>query len=241
MNSADQTADLLDELWRRSAKIDNLSADVTPHSVEDARAVQASYLRRHTSSGWKVGMGPDGVRWAAAPLRGDVISSPARLSGVLPDIEIEVAFTLGSALPARSSVDQAELAVSACSMALELFQSRYTRPDEMPFPLILADNLNNAGVILGSGLSAQNLPSLAELKITLEADGIVVATSQGGPSFNDLLVPLCWLADYASELGQPLNAGDTVITGARIGALPIEGGKTYRVNSLLGSVEFVTD
>jgi 2-keto-4-pentenoate hydratase len=152
-----------------------------------------------------------------------------------------VALTLGLPLPAQSSVDQAKIAVSTCSIAVELFQSRYTRPDEMPFPLILADNLNNAGAILGSGLSAQNLPSLADLRIELEVDGVAIAASQSGPSFGDLLVPLCWLADYASELGQPLKSGDTVITGARIGALPIERGKTYHVHSSLGSVEFVTE
>jgi 2-keto-4-pentenoate hydratase len=239
--SPELTADFLHDLWKRSELIDALPAELAPASVENAFAVQSAYLARHVSCGWKVGPGPVELGgWAAAPLRGVCHQSPAQWGGVLPGIEIEIAFVLGADLPADSTAVQAKAAIETCNLGVEIFRARYVNSGALPFPQVIADHLNNAGVLLGSGKAVADIPDMANLPISLEADGVAIGQSIGGPSFDDLMVPLCWLADYATARGRALRAGDVIITGARIGTLPIEKGKSYRAVSALGIAEFTT-
>jgi 2-keto-4-pentenoate hydratase len=138
----------------------------------------------------------EGWSWAGRAWR--LGCSTAQWGGVLPGIEIEIAFVLGADLPADSTAVQAKAAIETCNLGVEIFRARYVNSGALPVPQVIADHLNNAGVLLGSGKAVADIPDMANLPISLEADGVAIGQSIGGPSFDDLMVPLCWLADYAT-------------------------------------------
>mgnify|MGYP000846666248 CR=1 FL=1 len=233
---AEEAADLLDRLWRENRTIDALPPELAPAGFEEALAIQAAFARRHASCGWKVGPGPGGRGWTAAPLRGAALASPGRIAALPPPrLEVEVGLVLAADLPAGSTEAAAEAAIGGFHLALELFGSRYADPARVDAAAIAADNFNNAGVLLGGGVGAEAAPDLAGLGIRLFRDDVPVGQSDGGNGLAALLPALCWLADYAAQRSKPLAAGDIVITGARIGPLPLDPGATYRAECRLGT------
>jgi len=53
-----------------------------------------------------------------------------------------------------------------------------------------------------------------EAEMTMTLDGEVVATGAGAACLGDPLRALAWLAETARELGDPLRAGQVVLSGA---------------------------
>ncbi|CDP52520.1 2-keto-4-pentenoate hydratase [Devosia sp. DBB001] len=239
MISAEATADFLETLWRQGQTIDALPDDLRPADTDEALAVQSAYIARYPSCGWKIGATPDGG-WLAAPLRGEPLPGGASLAGNMPPaVEVEVALTLGASLLADSTEDQARAAIRSFHLAFELFGSRYKQPKAVDASSVLADNLNNAGVIVGDA----RLPAEAqatEITIDFHRDGEDAGRHHAPWPDDGFASGLIWLADYAAKRGKPLSAGDIIITGARIGPVPLQRSARYEARSSLGTLAFTT-
>jgi len=238
MADMNATADLLEDLWRQGKTLSRLPDELMPHDVDAGLGVQAAYLKRHCSCGWKIGPGPGGQGRMAAPLRGDILHAPQQLAAIAtPAIEVEVGLVLGSNLPAGSTAEEAAAGVGGWHLALEPLRSRYDDPKAQPLPALLADNLSNAGLILGSG--TPELPgSVLDIVMELHCGAERVAEYRGQISVPEIARSLSWLADYAAARGKPLAAGDVVITGARIGPVALQRGASYRATSTIGEAAF---
>jgi 2-keto-4-pentenoate hydratase len=239
IDSAANAADLLAGLSARGETIEHLPDALRPRGADDAVAIQRAFLARHASPGWKVGPRPDGTGWCAAPLRGaGAMQSPAELSAASAAtmrIEVEVAIVLGRDLPAGSTPAEAKAAIGGAHLALELFRSSFADPARQDFASLLADNLSNAGVVLGGGQPSADL-DLASLNITLRRDAEDLASVDTGAPLETLLDAMSWLATYASSLGAPLRRGAVIITGARIGPVSVRQPGYYAASSALGDV-----
>ena len=72
----------------------------------------------------------------------------------------------------------------------------------------------------------------------LRRDGEIVSTGSGAACLGDPLVAVQWLARTAAALGQPLRAGEVVLSGALGPMVPVTPGETYAaVISGLGEVQ----
>lgn len=225
-SKANEAARLLSEANASGRKLPALPPELQPASIEEAYAVQHAWPRKAPIYGWKVGPGatPDGL--CAAPLLGiAALASPADVpfsEGL--GIEVEVTVTLG-----------ADNAIASLHMSYELFQSRYADRTQVGFASVLADHLNNAGIVVGPAATAE-VP-LETLEVVLTEDGVEIARTATGMSLDETKTNIAWLAKHAAKHGAPLAAGTVILTGARLGPIGIKPGSRYVATSPLGAVE----
>ncbi|MGK5171608.1 2-keto-4-pentenoate hydratase [Geodermatophilus sp. CPCC 205761] len=131
-----------------------------------------------------------------------------------PRTEAEIAFVLGSDLDEGPlDADQVRGAVEYAVAALEIVDSRIAGWD-ITFGDTVADNASSGLFVLGETRStlAEFEPVAAAMRMTL--DGEVVSEGTGAACLGDPLAALAWLARTAREVGDPLRAGQVVLSGA---------------------------
>ncbi|MEW2623719.1 fumarylacetoacetate hydrolase family protein [Streptomyces sp. NPDC048106] len=131
-----------------------------------------------------------------------------------PRVEAEIAFVLGADL-AEGSLDAAQVraAIDHAVAAIEVCGSRVAGWD-ISFGDTVADNASAGGYVLGTQrvpLSGFD-PVAAEMAMTV--DGETVSTGSGAACLGDPVNAVVWLARQARELGEPLRAGQVVLSGA---------------------------
>lgn len=135
-----------------------------------------------------------------------------------PKIEAEVAFVLADDLPADWSDspfddDRVRAAVAYAVPALEIVDSRIAGWD-IRYADTVADNASSGLYVLGTQRAtlAQFRPREVEMIMTL--DGVQVSAGTGADCLGDPLAALAWLARTVRDLGDPLRAGEVVLSGA---------------------------
>jgi 2-keto-4-pentenoate hydratase len=189
--------------------------------------------------GWKAGFGTE-VAMAAIgttqPLTGflttaTLVESGSRISvdgWGTPLLEPEVAVRIGSELGPGASPEDAVAAVAAVAAAIEVVDlGEVDRIEE-----ILAGNVFHRKVILGE---FQESTLLDDARISVRVDG-----SDGPPSDpRDLIGSygeiLSALADQVGLIGELLQPGDVVITGAAVTPLTLGSGGRFEVSISGGS------
>ncbi|NNN29277.1 2-keto-4-pentenoate hydratase [Streptomyces sp. S3(2020)] len=169
----------------------------------------------------------------------DVTGAPAVPSGRLlqPKVEAEIAFVLAEDLDEDAlDVERVRSAVGYAVAALEIVDSRVAGWD-IAITDTVADNASSGLFVLGQ----QRVP-LAEftprdVTMRLFADGGLASEGDGAACLGDPLAALLWLARTAREFGDPLRAGQVVLSGALGPLVPTPPGITVRAEmSGLGSV-----
>ncbi|MFC8826904.1 2-keto-4-pentenoate hydratase [Streptomyces sp. NPDC057137] len=131
-----------------------------------------------------------------------------------PKAEAEVAFVLAEDL-AEGPLDppQVRAAVAYAVAALEIVDSRVADWD-IQFGDTVADNASSGLYVLGSVRRTLDEfdPVLVEMVMTI--NGEPVSSGTGAACLGDPLNALAWLASTAREFGQPLRAGQLVLSGA---------------------------
>ena len=146
----------------------------------------------------------------------DVSTLPEVPSGRLlqPKTEAEVAFRLGCDLiDGPLDLPQVRRAVSYAMAALEIVDSRIADWD-IRFGDTVADNASSGLFVLGSRKLTLDQFEPVDIAMSMELDGEVVSQGSGAACLGDPLNALAWLARTAAELGQPLRAGQVVLSGA---------------------------
>jgi 2-keto-4-pentenoate hydratase len=128
--------------------------------------------------------------------------------------EAEVAFVLGEDLvEGPLDVAQVRKAVAYATAALEIVDSRIAGWD-ISFGDTVADNASSGLFVLGERHLTLDEFEPVEVEMTLQLDGEQVSTGNGAACLGDPLIALSWLARTARDLGDPLRAGQVILSGA---------------------------
>lgn len=152
-------------------------------------------------------------------------------------VEAEVAFVLGADL-ADGDLDDAQVraAVARVVPAIEIVDSRIAGWD-ITFADTVADNGSSALYVLGDASKTLHEVEPVEVEMSMTRNGEVVSTGNGAACLGDPLNALAWLARTAREFGEPLRAGQVILSGALGPMVPVAAGDTFEAQiSGLGSV-----
>jgi 2-keto-4-pentenoate hydratase len=152
---------------------------------------------------------------------GDVIPVGRLLQ---PRVEAEIAFVLAEDL-AEGALDRARMhgAVEYAVAAIEVVDSRIAGWD-ITFGDTVADNASSGLYVLGTDRRTLDEVTPVEVGMQMWVDGDLVSTGTGAACLGDPLEALAWLARTARDFGDPLRAGQLVLSGALGPMHPIHPG-----------------
>jgi 2-keto-4-pentenoate hydratase len=131
-----------------------------------------------------------------------------------PKAEAEVALVLGRSLTdPRTSAASVAAATSYAMAAIEIVDSRIAGW-EITFADTVADNGSSAFFVLGSERKPLARLDLYTCGMALEVNGALVSLGAGAACLGHPLEAAAWLARTLAARGDPLQAGDIVLTGA---------------------------
>ena len=133
---------------------------------------------------------------------------------IQPKAEAEIAFVLAEDLvEGPLDVAQVRAAVAYAQAAIEIVDSRIADWN-IKFADTVSDNASSGLYVLGAEkVSLDDFePIAAEMSMT--TNGVVVSTGAGSACLGDPLNALAWLARTAREFGEPLRAGQVILSGA---------------------------
>ncbi|WP_040807986.1 2-keto-4-pentenoate hydratase [Nocardia concava] len=175
----------------------------------------------------------------------DVAETPAARRPALlqPKIEAELAFVLGADLDGEQ-IDAIAVrgAVEYAVAALEIVDSRIANWD-IGFADTVADNASSGWFALGAERLSLTEFEPRDIAMSMAVDGEIVSTGTGSACLGDPLNALAWLARTARDFGDPLRAGEIVLSGALGPMAPLRPGARVRSElfsgtGLLGAVDF---
>lgn len=154
-----------------------------------------------------------------------------------PKAEAEIAFVLGEDLDTDDlSLEVVRAAVDHAVAALEIVDSRVAGWD-IAITDTVADNASSGLYVLGSQRVPLSELEPVEVSMRMYVDDALVSEGDGAACLGDPLNALLWLARTAAEFGEPLRAGQVVLSGALGPMTPVPPGVTVRAEiSSLGTV-----
>ncbi|MFH0178743.1 2-keto-4-pentenoate hydratase [Streptomyces cacaoi] len=154
-----------------------------------------------------------------------------------PKAEAEIAFVLAADLD-TDDLDLAAVrtAVEYATPALEIVDSRIADWD-ITFTDTVADNASSGLYVLGDSRLPLTAFDPREATMRMYADGTLVSQGNGAACLGDPLNALLWLARTARDHGDPLRAGQVVLSGALGPMVSVSPGVTVLAEiSSLGTV-----
>ena len=154
-----------------------------------------------------------------------------------PRAEAEVAFVLGADLvEGPFAADSVRAAVDHARAAIEIVDSRVLDWD-IKLGDTVADNASSGLYVLGATRLTLDDFEPVEVEMTMTCDGEEVSSGTGAACLGDPLNALAWLAEAALTYGEPLRAGQVVLSGALGPVHPVPPGAVVRAEiGPLGSV-----
>lgn len=234
--------------------MDDLPAQCKPHNLVDALAIRDLVFEglNDEPAGWFVGCSNPAIQrqlgldepYCARLGASTVHASAARLAASrFPTItlEVEFAFTLGQALPARAapySTDEVAAAISQVHPAIEVVTSHFNGWTHQPIFNIIADNGTDGALVYGAGKSLAEAGDLSRIQTSICVNGAPGAQGSGADVLGDPLTVMVWLANRCHEDGIGLEAGQIHNTGSTTPMVLAQPGDSCRaVFEGLGEVE----
>ena len=144
-----------------------------------------------------------------------------------PKIEAEVAFVLARDLDAPDiGPDDVLAATASVVAALEIVDSRIADWD-ISIVNTVADNASSGLFTLGLERRPPDGLDLAACPMRLWRDGAEVSTGSGAACLGHPAVAVAWLAATARSYGQPLRAGEIVLSGALGPMVAVKAGDRF--------------
>lgn len=151
-----------------------------------------------------------------------------------PKAEAEVALVLGADVTdAAATVDDIARATAGVHTAIEIVDSRIA-DWKISFADTVADNGSSAFFVLGAEARPLDGLDLYASGMVLEVNGQVASVGAGAACLGHPLAAAAWLARTLASRGEPLRAGDVVLTGALGPMVAIGAGD--RVRAVVGGV-----
>ncbi|MGW5718721.1 2-keto-4-pentenoate hydratase [Amycolatopsis sp. NPDC003865] len=160
---------------------------------------------------------------------------PGRL--LQPKVEAEIAVVLGAGLPGPDcSVADVRAATAFLAPALEIVDSRIAGWD-ITIVDTVADNASSGLFVLGDTHKTLDDVEPADVEMQLHRGTELVSQGTGRDCLGDPLNAAAWLATTLARRGEPLRAGDIVLTGALGPMVPAVPGDAFTARiSGLGEV-----
>lgn len=154
-----------------------------------------------------------------------------------PKAEAEIAFVLAEDLTDGDlDVAQVRAAVAHQVAAIEIVDSRIADWD-IRFTDTVADNASSGLYVLGERPVSLDEVEPREVSMTMRLDGEVVSEGTGAACLGDPFNALAWLAQTCRDFGEPLLAGQVVLSGALGPMVAVPAGATVTADLTgLGSV-----
>lgn len=201
---------------------------MTPPDTATAYAVQSEVMRQLGGrASWKMALLGGRERHAAAMPVDEIFASGATLRSLPHDaaIEVETAFILGEDVPAGTKPGAVLEAVAEVRLAFEVVASRYGDRTAVTPLEAMADCFSSAAIVLGETIPDWQRHLDQPLGLTLVLDGQPVDAPEQAPTLTETADFLAWLASHAAKQNLPLSAGTVIITGARLGPIPLHGAR----------------
>lgn len=228
--SVAEIADLLEQAEADRVAVPPVRDRFADGDIVSAYAVQAELTRRRVTRGEqlvgrKIGLTskavqaqlgvdqPDyGALFAGMEVACSGVVATDRL--IAPRVEAEVAFVLGRDLD-RDVIGAADLlrAVDFALPALEIVDSRIA-DWEIGIVDTVADNGSSARFVLGTEPRRLDRLDLATAGMAMTANGATISIGCGAACLGHPVHAALWLARAMAAAGEPLRAGDVVLTGA---------------------------
>lgn len=156
---------------------------------------------------------------------------------IQPRVEGEVAFFLGKDVKQGPvNVEKVMDATDFVSVAIEIIDSRIA-DWKIKVTDTVADNASSAGFVLGEKKLPLSKLDLSMAGMKLSIDGEVQSTGMGQACLGHPIQAVIWLMNTFLSLGEPLRAGDIILSGAYGPVVPIRAGQLCEVEiSGLGKV-----
>ncbi|MDT0317004.1 2-keto-4-pentenoate hydratase [Streptomyces millisiae] len=246
-------ADALWEAERSNTPCPPVRALLPAGDIEAAYAAQRLNVARGTAAGRrlvgrKIGLTspavqaqlgvdqPDfGALFADMAIPGGGVVPAGRL--IQPKVEAEIALVLGAEPPHRDcTVADVIRATEFALPALEIVDSRNADWD-ITIVDTVADNASSGLFVLGSTPVPLTRLDPRGARMTMTRRGVTVSRGTGADCLGSPLNATAWLASTLAERGDPLRAGDLVLTGALGPMVPAAPGDGFEARiSQLGSV-----
>lgn len=248
-----EAADLLAEAARTGAACPPVRDLFPDGDLDAAYAVQQLNVRRAQAAGRrvvgrKIGLTSTAVQRQLGvdrPDFGALFADMAVPDGgevpagrlLRPKVEAEVALVLGRDLPHRAcTVVDLLRAVDFALPALEIVDSR-VRDWDISLVDTVADNASCGLYVLGATPVPLTAVDLRTVPMTMARGGVTVSEGTGADCLGSPLEAAVWLASELAERGDPLRAGDLVLTGALGPMTPAAPGDVFETRIAgLGSV-----
>ncbi|WP_067840347.1 2-keto-4-pentenoate hydratase [Nocardia lijiangensis] len=246
-------ADRITDALRTGQPVEPVRTLLGGGGIALAYAVQEELTRRRLATGAvvvgrKIGLTSPAVQQQLGVDQPDfgVLFADMDVSGVVevpsrrllqPKAEAEIAFVLKHDL-AEGDLDDAQIraAVDYAVAALEIVDSRIADWD-ITITDTVADNASSGLFVLADEQLTLADFEPAEVTMRMYADDVLVSEGNGAACLGDPLNALVWLARTAREFGNPLQAGQIVLSGALGPMAPTPPGTRIRAEiGPLGSV-----
>jgi 2-keto-4-pentenoate hydratase len=208
--------------------------------VRTAYAVQAAWVARQVAAGAtvvgrKIGLTSPAVQAQLGvdqPDFGTLLSTmncppgePVDTGRLLqPKIEAEIAFVLARDLDTPDiGPDDVLAATGRVAAALEIVDSRVAGWD-ISIVDTVADNASSGLFTVGPEGRPPGGLDLAACSMRLCRGGAEVSTGSGAACLGHPAIAVAWLANAARSFGQPLRAGEIVLSGALGPMVPVQAG-----------------
>jgi 2-keto-4-pentenoate hydratase len=236
-------ASRLQEAESARRPIDPIAGEIGAGKIDVAYAVQSEVTRRGIANGRrlvgrKIGLTSKAVQQQLGvdqPDYGALFADMEIATGerielaqlIQPRVEAEIALVLERDL-SDADVTLAELMRSTAYAvpALEIVDSRI-RDWKITILDTVADNGSSARYVLGASPRRLTDVDLESCGMTLTKNGTIVSVGCGAACLGHPLRAALWLARTMAKAGQPLRAGDVVLTGALGPVSPVLIGEFY--------------
>ncbi|MBM9594698.1 2-keto-4-pentenoate hydratase [Roseitranquillus sediminis] len=220
---------------RLVGRIPDLPVELVPQDEANAYAIQDALLPEAEIAGWKVAPANAAKGHRCAPISSRALIAPGGAlsqDAAAPEVEGEVAVVIGRNLAAGAGRDELLDAISGACLAIEVLDSCFTDRKRIDPLSALADCQSNAGLVIGQLREEWQTLDLAVVRPRfVTSAGETFEPAKPMASMTAVLEAVLWLAHHAGERGRSLRQGQVVITGARVGPMPILRGQTFRLEA----------